>query len=331
VKNQAGLQKLQRLRADFQSIVGRPFDHFFCPVLFRDDVTALSRAHIINTAFRGSDRTWTIQRADVDGFYGAFLESDFLAIQERGQHDPLDVLSDKELWRRLRPKILIDGREVEHYFAEGPVPPHFSQLIVETPDGRPVELALKLQPSETLAALQESWEIVIEKDMRVAALASLFKAAHLTWFELLGYLYALSAGGHFLGHDILGTFYLSSTGKSKAGIVQSAEPHFREFVNLVRPMASVPKDLKGTISDRTAYLCTGSSGPWAIATFIRTGPFTYAVLVPVLESVESAARFVRFLKEPAPRFEAQLVRYTGKIWEKSPASFTLNWPPANLV
>lgn len=328
--NQAGRRKLERLHSDYQSVIGRPFEHFFCPVLFRDEATALCRAHVVNTAFRGSDPTWTIQRADVDGFYGAFLESEFLAIQARGEQDTLVVLTDKELRRRLEPKILLEGREIEHYVADGPVPPHFAELQVQLPHGKTVRLALKQEPSETLAARQDGWEIAIEKDVRVAALASLFKAAHLTWFELIGYRYALSAGGHFFGYDILGRFYLANAGKSKSEIVQSAETHFRELVNLVRPLASPQEHLKGTISDGQCYLCTGSTGPWAILTFIRTGTLMHGVLVPVLESPDSAARFVAFLKEPAPRIEVKLTRFTGAAWEVATRSVTFTWPAASL-
>jgi hypothetical protein len=329
--NEAGLRKLERLRTDYQTLTGRPFENFFCPVLFRDEVTPLCRAHVINTAFRDSDLTWTIQRADLDGFYGAFLESEFLAIQERGQHDALVVLTDRELRRRLKPRLFVSGREIAHYVADGPIPPHFSQLRVDRPDGKTVDLALKLQPTETLAALQKNWQVTIEKDVRVAALASLFKAAHLTWFELMGYRYALSAGGHLLGYDVLGRFYLANAGKSKSEIVQSADPHFREFVNLVRPVASLPGELTGTISDRLCYLCTGHSGPWAILTFIRTGTLSHAVLVPMLECPESAARFVAFLKDPPPRIEVKLTRFTGEQWEVAPDSGTFIWPEANFA
>ena len=331
VVNEAGRQQLERLRTDYQSVVGRPFEHFFCPILFRDEAAALCRGHVINTAFRDSDPTWTIQRADVDSFYGRVFESKFLAIQAHGEQDILIVLTDKELRRHLKPKILLEGREVEHYVARGPVPPHFSELQVELPDGKTVKLAMKLEPSEALASRQDAWEIAVERDVLVAALPSLLKAAHLTWFELMGYRYAMSLGGHFLGHHVLGAFYFANAKKSKRRIIESAEPHFREFVNLVRPLASPQENLKGTITDKQCYLCTGSAGPWAILTLIKTGKRMHGVLVPVLESAEAAARFLAFLKEPAPCIEVRLTRFTGALWEVAKRSVTFSWPAAKAA
>ena len=56
--------KLQHLNANHAGVIGRPFVHFLCPVLFRDEETELWKAHIVNVAFRGR-RPWTVQRKDV--------------------------------------------------------------------------------------------------------------------------------------------------------------------------------------------------------------------------------------------------------------------------
>jgi hypothetical protein len=329
--NRALTEKLAELRADYEKVVGQPFEHFYCPILFRDDHTPLCRAHIINAAFRDSARRWTVQRKDVDGFYGAFLESEFLAIQERGKHDPVDVLINKQLAHRLQPKIALSGREVGHYFPKGRVPAAFSEVTVKR-EGKPtVRLALKLHPSEMLAALQVNCQIMIERDVRIAALGSLLKAAHLTLFDMLGYQYALSAGGYFVGHDIIGEFFRNSVGKAKATIQKNADRHFRQFVNLVRPVVSAPDALKGTTSDGLIYLCIGASGPWALLTLIRTGKSLHAVVVPALENAEVAARFVAFLTEPPPRFEGRLARFVNDQWEVSKAPTTFVWPAANFA
>ena len=55
--------------------MGEPFHHFYCPVLFLDDEAELCKAHIVNAVFAGSTR-WTVQRKDVDNFYGHVFESD---------------------------------------------------------------------------------------------------------------------------------------------------------------------------------------------------------------------------------------------------------------
>lgn len=146
----------------------------------------------------------------------------------------------------------------------GPVPPNHSELAVEREGVLPARLALKLEPSEALAAVDRKWEIVISKDVRLPTLASLLKAAHLTLFELVGYRYALSAAGYFLGWDVLGKFVATSRGKDRPAIIDSAADHFPEFVNLVRPMLVRPSGLQGTISDHRLYVCTGTPKPWAL-------------------------------------------------------------------
>lgn len=328
--------KLAKLRSDYATVRGRPFEHFYCPILFRDEAAPVCQAHIINEGFRDSARRWTIQRADLDAFYGTYLEADFLAIQERSKHDLSHILLDNRLRRQLRPKLLLDGKALEFYAADGAIPSTFTELQVDRGlDKEPARLALKLDPSEALRRLSGKLEIEVKMDIRIAALGALLKAAHLTHFELQGYRYALSAGGHFLGFDVLGRFFLNhvKAGKSrpkrlKERILSSAEEHFGEFVNLVRPVTSWPKELTGTISDRFVYMCVGSPLPWGIITFIRTADVMHAVLVPVMEDAEAGARFVRFLKEPTSSIEVKLARFSWDHWEVSPTPTRLQWPEA---
>lgn len=48
--------RLRYLREDFSEVVGKPFEHFYCPVLFRDEEVELCKAHIVSAAFPGSTR-----------------------------------------------------------------------------------------------------------------------------------------------------------------------------------------------------------------------------------------------------------------------------------
>jgi hypothetical protein len=323
-------KKLEGLRKDFATKAGHPFKHFYCPILFRDDDVELCQAHIINEAFRGSARSWTVQRIDVDSFYGSAFESDFVLLQERGQHDPLDVLVDRSLSRKLKPTITVGDNPVEHYYPTGPLPPTHSELLVER-DGRPTtRLAIKLSPADALAALERSWDIRIEADVHLPALVSLLKAAHLTMFEMTGYEYGLSAAAHFVGYDILGRFFLANRRLTKSEILANAASHFRQFVNLVRPIVSAPPDLKGTISDRLLYLCSSRSKPWAILVLVRTGQHLHAVMLPVLEDADSAARFISFLQSPTPSLDVRLTRFAGEKWEMSPTTHTFMWPEPNF-
>lgn len=162
-------RKLGALQVDYREVAGKPFSHFFCPILFRDENVELCRAHVLNAAFPNSSRNWTVQQADVDSFYGYTFESDFVDIQYRGQQLTDRILGEPVLSRKLQPTIRIGGEEVEHFVATGPIPAHFTEAHVDGPEG-PVRLGLKIHPDDALDTSQ--WQIAIEKDVRLPALAS---------------------------------------------------------------------------------------------------------------------------------------------------------------
>ncbi|HXM65985.1 MAG TPA: hypothetical protein VN911_04575 [Candidatus Acidoferrum sp.] len=319
-------QKLEALRSDYHEVAGRPFFHFFCPTLFRDEDATLCRAHIVNVAFPSSSRNWTVQRADVDSFYGSAFESDFVDLQYRGQHLTDHAITDPLLSRKLRPKVYIGDEEVEHFIANGPVPAHFTEVNVNGPNGR-VRLGLKIHPDETLGTAE--WRIAIEKDVRLAALVSMLKAAHLTLFEMLGYRHALSAGGYFLGWNILGEFFLRNKGRSKTEIIANGLSHFREFANMMRPVLNPPPDLRGTAADQFVFVCRcDADTPWGIIVFVKTSHLVHSVLVPVLESEGAAARFMAFLKGEGCRIRANGCRFDGRKWCGAKDYEFLEWPTA---
>ena len=123
---------------------------FFCPILYRDEDTELCRAHVINRSFRDSDRSWTIQRADVDAYYGSLFERDFLAIEMKDSPIAEEALADKMLASQFKPKIVLDGKVLKHYSgAQKSVPKQFSSLDFDF-HGRTVPLVLKLSPEKLL-------------------------------------------------------------------------------------------------------------------------------------------------------------------------------------
>ncbi len=322
--------ELSRLNASYKAIVGRPFQHFYCPVLFRDEDTKLCKAHIINKTFRNSDKQWTIQRKDVDGFYGRIFESDFEIIQERGKYHPLDVLTNKKLSRKLRPKVVINGEHVEHYVPNGEIPVQHSLVIIGDNENQP-QYAFKVSPDKIIDSLDGNWEIHIERDVRLAALPSLLKAAHLTLFKMLGYQYGLSLAGHFVGHDILGRFFIENHDKPKVEVLENAYEHFSEYINMVRPILPAPPEFEGTLSDRRLFLCMSGKQAWAFLILIKTGELLHAVLAPVFDDAENSARYLRFLKKPPATLEATFAQFTNDGWGISPNSNTFKWPDANWL
>jgi hypothetical protein len=201
------------------------------------------------------------------------FESDFVDVQYLGKDIPQDVVGNRELSRKLRPKIRVAGETVPHFVANGPVPGHFTEAVINSSTG-PVRLGLKIHPDDMPAAASRGCEVVIEKDIRLPALVSLLKAAHLTLFQMLGYRYALSAGGHFLGRTVLGDFFLANRDNPRQKVLENARSHFLEFVNMARPVLTAPTESQGTLSDGFVFVCRcDDDAPWAFIVFHKNLKF----------------------------------------------------------
>ena len=325
-------QKLEQLRSDYTEVVGQPFNFFYCPILFRDEDIPLCQAHIINKAFSGSSKAWTVQRSDVDKFYGSYFEADFEMLQYPGNQSPADIFMDKELRRKLDPKILIDGEQTDYFITRNKIPHGFTPIEFEK-DGRLIVVALKIGADEFLAASEGKWEFEISKDVRIASLVSLIKAAYLTLFDMFGYRYALSAAGYFIGRQILGEFFLQNRGNRKPNTLQNAIPFFSEFAHMVRPVQSPGFDFQGTITDRMVLAVWGSSGlPWAIIVFIQTGQLMHCVMLPGYNQADMVSTYLDFLRNQNELIFVTLCEYkqAEAHWEKREPT-RLTWPKTGVL
>ena len=319
-------RKLEALRTDFAAVAGEPFHNFYCPILFADDPTEICRAHLVNQAFSKTSRRWTVQRKDVDNFFGTSFEADFVELKEGGS--AIERLIANGLSGRHRPEISYRGERVEFYKPTSAVPPRHTEVALDTPSGS-IRLALKIEPAALQEARHEDWEFSIEKDCRLAALVSLMKTAHLTLFEMLGYRYALSVGGMFLGKTVLGDFFTKNRGLGREEVLRNAVTHFGEFKNLVRPVMAPSSTVEDTANDRIVYMCEGSCR-WAFLIFIRTGGLAHVVMVPQMESPDAAARFVSFLNERGSKFQARRCYFDGDAFQAEPATKAFDWPEVTL-
>jgi hypothetical protein len=68
------------LRADYARMNGAPFQHFFCPMLMKDEPAELILGHVVNEKFKDVPEYKIIQRGDIDSWYGSMLEGDFLTL-----------------------------------------------------------------------------------------------------------------------------------------------------------------------------------------------------------------------------------------------------------
>lgn len=319
-------RKLEEFRSDFEAVTGEPFFHFFCPILFRDENVPLCRAHFVNRVFPEASNRWTIQRADVDNFFGRVFEADFTDIQYHPNKPIEQFFIDPGLSRRFRPRILMGGQDVQYFVPSGPVPTQFTEILLGGPSGE-VRLGLKLEPDLAQAQSEIGCTVAVERDLRIPAVASLLKAAHLTLFHLLGYRYALSPAGILLGFDILGEFFLRSEALKKADVIERASRHFGQFSRMVRPVASEASSIRGTIEDGFVLVCFSEPGvPWAFVVFIRTGDDLHAVLAPAFDGTSGAAQFVGFLRGAYGRFAAHRSRFAGNKWEVSQIAEDVIWP-----
>jgi len=319
-------QQLDKLLAEYSALTGAPFHHFLCPILLADDDVPLCRAHIVNKAFKQYTRRWTIQRSDVDAFFGSVVESDFVTLPDRLNLNAASVLTDRELSRRLRPEVWLDGKRIAHYVTEGPVPPNHLELSIAGIAAKS-RLVLKVPPEQMLSSLEGRWEVRMERDLRVAAVGSLIKAAHLTLFEMLGYRFALSMGGRFAGPKMLGEFFLKHRNADRSCARAGGQEHFPRFASLVRPVVPGSSKSKGTATDRHVLLCQdGELPPWGMIVFVRTRDLMHAVLMPVFSDQRGEERFHSFLDQPFASIDTRLAHFWAQQWLVSPSVSTLDWP-----
>lgn len=324
-------RRLSVLKSDYEATAKESWEYFFCPILYRDEEAELCRAHVINEGFQDADRSWTIQRKDVDNFYGSLFEADFLAMERVGSPLIEEALTDRNVSRQFPPELVLDEEVVEHYYAPNPeiVPLSHTTLEFHIND-RIVPMALKLSPDEVEKSLGGRWQVRVEKDIRIPALVSLLKSAHLTLFRRLGYRYALSSAGYHLGREVLGEFFLEARGLERGTALEMAESHFRPYASAVRPLILPPQDFQGTLTDGLLLACGTELPPWALMVMIRFSGQLHSVIVPTLMDGESAALFDRFLGSPFPKIAVRNTQIHDDRFEMSPEYEIIEWPETNF-
>mgnify|MGYP000926058170 CR=1 FL=1 len=289
----------------------------------------------MNKAFRNTARAWTVQRKDVDNFYGMNFESEFVIFQDApsqaGRNVFEDALIDREINKKLSPKILLDGQQIDYFLAKGKIPERFTLIGLER-QGEIVPLVLKINREAVIASVSGDWKIEISKDLRVAAFVSLVKSAYLTLFDMFGYGYALTAAGEFVGQQILGQFFRRNNGLPKPEVMQNAYPFFRDFALMVRPIQSSIFGFRGTITDKTVLVCWGSGDlAWAMIVIIRIGKSLHAVMLPVSGHLDMLVTFIGFLKSENENITVSLCRFKQDHWEMDKQRMPLIWPKSGLL
>lgn len=189
-----------------------------------------------------------------------------------------------------------------------------------------------MPPEDVLAKINRDWHINISKDLQLSALVSLIKSAHLTLFETLGYRYALSAGGSFVGRQILGVFYEWNKSKGKSEVLRNAISYFHDFVHMVRPLKSNNLGFLGTISDKQLLTCRDhNNNIWALIVFIRINKDLHAVLIPIFDSMDNIPKFLEFLRNDKELIEVNYCRFKNESWEVSNKNIEISWPKKGIL
>jgi hypothetical protein len=292
-------RNLDWLRADYLRTQGHPFEHFYCPMLMKDEPTDLMLGHVANVKFEDVPEYKLVQRKDIDGWYGSMFEADFLNLVRFQNKQITDLFfwgkprrrkkNDHKTPPMLKPLIKAGEQEIPYYYLsdkldELPVNEH-TLLEMNSQNGDFLRLALKKTPDEVRALQHVKWHSEIFGDFRVAVLVSCIKAAYLTLFWKLGYGYTLSAAGMSVGREILGRFFLENHGKDKEAIQVAAVEFFRPYINMLRPVQIAGDEApKGTIEDNRVFIWLGSSRRGlGIGVFIRANKRLQCVLMPATQ------------------------------------------------
>ena len=310
-------RRIAECQQDHEVEIGRPFDHFHCPILHVDEAVEMCKGHVVPKKFKTSN-AWVPQRADMDNFYGTVVESMFVGIvQDRGK-DAFHVWLDPKLRRRHRPRIESGGKAVDHYFSLPPSPVEgHTPVQLTTDSGKAIcNLTVKMSADELKSLDGSKIQLVVERDYRAPVIASLIKAAHLTLFKMLGYRYVYSASGLYLA-NILATFFCDHS-RSRDVTEEAVESYFRPFSGMVSPMITAdPTALQGTVIDNRILGCMASrGGMFALGVIVRAGENdAFCVFVPTDDGIASGT-YPGFVKEPPKSIATKLIQFFPTDGEK---------------
>ncbi|MXX75213.1 MAG: hypothetical protein F4210_08910 [Holophagales bacterium] len=319
--------RVEKLRADFEEVTGAPFEHLVCPILYRDEPVELCRGHVVNRAFEGAPRAWTVQRKDVDNHFGSRFESGFTVLSDFDKVVAEGGLGETDLPPHFKTRVLAGGQEVPHFSSKKWPGAQFTGLHMV--DSKRT-IFLKKTPEEVDRIINERWCIETTADLRVPAAVSLIKSAHLTLFALLGYRYALSCGGCLVGGDVLGRIFRETISCPPGEAEGRARTILGEWVHMVRPLLGGSWLAMGTVEDRSLLVAwTGSGYPWAaIVSVPLGGSANYAVMLPCSSRLDDLATYLDFLRNDQEEIRVKLARLEPgrEQFIVSEWDYPLRWP-----
>ena len=197
-----------------------------------------------------------------------------------------ELLSDKKLYKQIRPTFEFDGSPVKATF----------QRVVPRKKNKP-DLVAYLPASEVGDEASVTVDSIIDRDDCAAAFVCALQSAHLTMFELLGYSYVFSYPGSFLAGVL--NDYVQKSSSDKASKIQLAETFHARYMNMVVPMDAVAEQLpfEGTLSDKKLLTVVDGGGKqYATGVVTRFADEFLIVLLPA--GKDTRDRYLRMLDKP---------------------------------
>ena len=197
-----------------------------------------------------------------------------------------------------------------------------------TRNGQEVQLCIR-NDGLTETPIVQHLDFVTVKDLRLPALVSLLKAAHLSMVSLFGYRYVYSEAGKFVGQQLSGTFYKANTEiEDRLQIQENALAFFRPYRFMVAPLFKGSTNLSGSITDRVFELCAGSTHlAWGLIVYVKTGDLVSAVMLPVPDDPAAMEVFLGFLSNDREEIRLMIGQYHAEPgeWRVNPERRVVTW------
>ena len=296
---------IEELRADFESVTGKPFKYYFCPILHVDEDVPLCGGHVVPQSVGGSSKV--LQRKDVDNNFGSFFEAEAGdAIMHDLDGNPSDTIlrGDPEeiskIKRRFKPQILIDGTNET-------INASYRKM------GNEVGLVVPRDDLRKLGDEPETITVVHSLDARSSILATSLRTNHLCWFQKHGYEYVFSNEGIFVAW-VLRSFYKKfiepryGPKKNKKGSLISDEvkrevnDYCQQFANFIRPLPkssveTLPEEIqRGTPDSGWFKALWDEDQIYGKISIVKLGDQHIGVMTPVITDARGWALFNLALK-----------------------------------
>ena len=289
---------IEQLNADFESVTGAPFEHFYCPILHVDEDVPLAEGHVVPESLGGSSRV--LQRADVDKGFGSFFEAEAAdAILQGIEGNPLDTVlggaseDAKKVTRRFRFRMGFPGREQLIKASYRNNDDGVGRFVVSTDELRDV-LGEPTAPS-TLEGF-----VGVELDARSSILVTSLRAIHLAWFQICGYGYVFSPEGRFVASVLRGIYEKfilprRGTNRTKRGslvsdrVKEEVDAWCLQFHNLIRPLPAplldeLPDEIVQSTPDTGWFMALwdGDGRMYGWISVVRLGEQHIGVMTPLV-------------------------------------------------